>query len=274
MHRQKLNQSGFSHIIIVIILVALFGVVAYSTFRLVQDKNSNYTAENAEAKAQSSKVKIKNLPVAVDTYNPATGMAGDLKFPTEAFDKGVPDMIFMGYGYVVSGLINAQGKDKSSPQPTFIAPVGTKVHALIDGEVVAIPSLYSKDYSIHMKGSGSDLIFETEHVTNVKVKVGDKVKAGDVIAEVSGYDAHGFAGLGLVEIGVLKGGNPPTHLCTFDFLDDSVKTVTLQKISQLEKDWEAFRGKPDLYGKEVIPGCVTRDPLTDNNNGQTGKPNN
>lgn len=272
--KQKLNQTGFAHIIFIILALIVLGLVGYSVFRLIQSKNSAYTAENTEAKAQNSQVKIKSMPIEIDTYDPTTGRAGDMVFPAAAFDKGVPDLVFMGYGYVVPAELTPNGQSKSNPQPTFIAPVGTKVRALIDGEVIAVPSLYSNDYSIHMKGKGSDLIFETEHVMNVKVKVGDQVKAGTVIAEVSDYSTRGYAGLGLVEIGVLKGGNPPEHLCTFDFLDDSIKTSTQSKITQLEKDWEEFRGKPDLYGNDVTPGCVNRDVITDNNNSQTGTTNN
>ena len=57
-----------------------------------------------------------------------------------------------------------------------------------------MPKLYSNDYSVMVQGEGSELIFETEHVINVKVKKGDKVKTGDVIAEVSDYSAHGYNG--------------------------------------------------------------------------------
>lgn len=268
--KQNLNQDGVAHVIIVLTILFIAGIASYSVFRLIQEKNSTYTAENSQAKAASSKVKIKSLPLKIDTYDPATGKAGDLMFPEKPFDSGVPDLILMGYGYVVPAELTPNKKSKTNPQPTFIAPVGTKVRALIDGEVVAVNSLYSKDHTIHMKGDGSDLIFETEHVINVKVKVGDKVKAGTEIAEVSDYSTRGYAGLGLVEIGVLKGGKVPTHLCTFDFLDDSIKQDSLKKIAQLEKDWEAFRNKTDLYGNEVTPGCIDRTPVTDNNDSKTG----
>jgi biotin carboxyl carrier protein len=274
MLKKQLNQSGFAHFIVIIVVVAVIAAAGLVVLKQSQHKNITYTNENAVATAQASKVKIKNLPINIDKYSPATGMAGDIKFPTEAFSQGSPDMVFMGYGFVVPGANNSQGRDKANPQPTFLAPAGTKVHALIDGKVVEIPSLYSKDFSIITQGKGSDLVFETEHVMNVKVKVGDQVKAGDVIAEVSTYDARNTAGLGVVEMGVLQTGNPPAHLCTFDFLDDSIKASTLQKITQLEGDWETFRGNNSLYGQEPVAGCLTHNIITDNNNSQTGKANN
>jgi biotin carboxyl carrier protein len=266
------SQAGIAHIVLVLVVAVVLGVAGYSVFRIMQEKDGTYTAANSEEKAKASEVKIKSLPINIDTYNPATGMAGDMLFPKEKF-KGFPDLLFFEYGYVISGEFAAQGQDKANPQPTFLAPVGTKVRALIDGEVVNIPKLYSNDYSIHMKGKGSDLIFETEHVQNVKVKVGDQVKAGAVIAEVSDYDADKI-GLGIVEIGILKGGKAPTHVCPSDFLDDSIKAKTLSKLTQLKKDWETFRGDTNIYGDSVIPGCVDRDPITDNNNSSTGNTNN
>jgi biotin carboxyl carrier protein len=275
MNKIQRDQKGFAHIIIVLIAVVVLGVGGYAVFRLIQEKNSTYTAENAEAKAAASSVKIKSLPIDIDDYDPATGRAGDIEFPKEPLQKGAIDLIFFDYGYVIDGSVNAQGVDKTNPQPTFRVAAGTKVRALIDGEVVAVVDLYSHDKSVHMRGKGSDLIFETEHVKNVTVKVGDQVTAGTVIAEASDYDSSKINGLSFIEIGVLKGGGAPTHLCTFDFLDDSIKDVTLKKITKLKKDWEDFRGDQTLYGDEqAIPGCVTRTPVTDNNNSQTGTTNN
>jgi len=266
------NQSGFSHIILVVLLAVVLGVAGYSAFRFVQSKNSAYTNENAETKAVENSVKIKNLPITLAKYDPATGKAGDIEFPEGGFDKEAFDLIFFDFGLVLKRQ-NADGQDKANPQPTFRVAAGTEVRAIIDGEVVNVTKLYSNDYSIHMRGEGSDLIFETEHVINVKVKVGDQVKAGTIIATASDYDARNTKGLGLVEIGVLQGGKSPTHLCTFDFLDDSVKTDISNKIDQLKKDWAEFRGQPELYNEAVTPGCITRTPVVDNNNSATGTTN-
>lgn len=65
-------------------------------------------------------------------------------------------------------------------------PRGTKVRALIDGFVIDVPKLYSGDYSVIVSPSiESRWMFETEHVDNPIVKVGDFVKAGQVVAEAS-----------------------------------------------------------------------------------------
>src|SRR3990167_908128 len=267
---KRLSQKGFALIealIIVIIIVAIGGV---GFFVLGKDKaapdssskETPATSSDAQEVAKKKEVKIKHLGVNLDYYDSATNKAGDFEFTKAKFTSGI-QLLFTDYAYVISGANTSTGQDKANPQPTFILPLGSKVYSLIDGEVFDVPKLYSNDYSVMVQGEGSELIFETEHVINVKVKKGDKVKAGDVIAEVSDYSAHGYDGLGLVEIGVLKGGNPPFHLCPFDYLDDSIKDETIKKINALKKSWEQYRGDTSLYdeSKEVTPGCLSRDPI-------------
>lgn len=267
MSTKKHNQQGFTliEIIIVLVVVAAIGLAGY--FVLNRDKDTKATSSNTQESStqetpKKSEVKIKHLGVSLGTYDPATNKAGDFVFTKAKFTSGI-QLLFTDYAYVISGANTSTGQDKASPQPTFILPLGSKVYSLIDGEVYDVPKLYSNDYSVMVQGEGSELIFETEHVINVLVKKGDKVKAGDVIAEVSDYSAHGYDGLGLVEIGVLKGGNPPFHLCPFDYLDDSIKDETIKKINALKKAWEQYRGDTSLYdeSKEVTPGCLSKDPI-------------
>ncbi len=266
----KQNKSGFAAVEAVIILVVIAAIAGAGYF-VYKSKNNNSSSsgtqevqkQNQESEKKSG-VKIKHLGVNLDYYDPATNKAGDFVFTKAKFSAGeTMQMIFMNYGFVIPGNSTAGGQSKANPQPTFILPMGTKVHSLVDGEVFDVPKLYSDDYSVMVRGEGSELIFETEHIINVKVKKGDKVKAGDVVGEVSGYSAHGYDGLGLVEIGVLKGGNPPSHLCTFDYLDDSIKDETLKKITSMKKAWEEYRGDSSIYDetKVVIPGCESRGPI-------------
>lgn len=260
----KNNQTGFAvvEILIVLVVVALICGVGYFVFsrNSADESNKSSTSQDADTQQASSDAVIKSIGINLDEYDPATGMAGDLKFTKATFASGM-QMLFSEYGYEVAA--NSVGAAKKNPQPTFIAPLGTKVMSLVDGTVVNIPNLYSNDYSIHVQAKGSDLIFETEHVINVQVKKGDKVKAGQQIAEVSDYDARNYDGLGLFEIGVLRGGNPPSHVCLFDYLDESIKTKTQKSILSLQKSWEEYRGDNTIYdeSKAVTPGCLTRDPI-------------
>src|SRR3989344_258827 len=261
----KQKQSGFTVVeaIIVIVVIGLLAGVGFFVFNKQSNKQTeNVTSSTAQEVAKKAEVRIKHLGVNLDYYDSKTNKAGDFVFTKAKFTSGI-QLLFTDFGYVIKGENSSTGQDKANPQPTFILPLGTKVHSLVDGEVQDVPKLYSNDYSVMVQAEGSELIFETEHVINVKVKKGDKVKAGQVVAEVSDYSAHGYDGLGLVEIGMLKGGNPPYHICPFDYLDSSIKDETVKKINALKKSWEEYRGDTTLYdeSKEITPGCLTSDPI-------------
>lgn len=272
MNKSTKQHAGFALIELIIIIFVIAAVAGVGFFVMnKQDKTEKAESTNSEqstqktensnaTKTEKSEAKIKHIGVELDYYDEATNRAGDFEFTKDSLSF---DRLFFDFGFEVPA--NSAGPAKKNPQPTFIVPLGTKVHALVDGTVNDVPKLYSNDYSVMIQGEGSELIFETEHVINVLVKKGDKVKAGDVIADVSDYDAKNYAGLGLVEIGILKGGNsgPPQHLCPFDYLDDSIKDETLKKITALQKSWEDYRGDDKIYdeSKVVTPGCLTSDPI-------------
>lgn len=261
------NQSGFG-IIEALILLVVLALIGFAGYKVLSDKKDNVNTGGSSNLSQQDSgtqtAKIKNLGINLDYYDPETQMAGDIKFIEFDTKAGGLDAIFSEYGRPAPEN-NGQGAGRLNPQPTFIAPLGTKVRALVDGKVFKVEKLYSGDYSVMVMPEGSDLAFETEHIKDVTVKEGDSVKAGDVVGVVSDYDAHNLNGMGLVEIGVLLGGNPPQHLCTFDYLDDSIKTETLKKITALEDAWEDFVGDKGVYQQndEPIAGCRTKDAIKD-----------
>lgn len=272
MNRFAHKKSGFAvlELLLIVVVIAVIGGVGYFVFSKNNSKSDQSDTSTNSAPEESKKtdtsdessgeVKIKHLGVELDYYDPNTNKAGNFEFTKEELSF---DRLFFDFGFIVPA--NSAGPEKKNPQPTFIVPLGTKVHSLVDGVVYDVPKLYSDDYSVQIQGEGSELLFETEHVINVMVKKGDKVKAGDIIAEVSDYDAKNYAGLGLVEIGVLKGGDsgPPKHYCPFDYLDDSIKDDLLAKITAFQKSWEEYRGDATIYDETnyAIPGCVMLDPI-------------
>ena len=156
----------------------------------------------------------------------------DFEFTKQKLEFGKP---FMEYGFVIPGSSASSGKDKSNPQPTYVVPLGTPVRSIVDGIVVAIPTLWSGDFSVQVTQDGKmqRWIYEMEHLINPKVKVGEKVTAGQVVGEVSNFNSGTPVGFGAVEIGILKGGQTPEHVCPFAYLDESLS----------------------------VPGCLTLDPI-------------
>src|SRR3990167_2687272 len=181
----------------------------------------------------------------------------DFKFTKEKLEF---NRLFMDYGFFIPA--SSASPDKKNPQPTFIVPLKTPARSLVDGVVANIPKLWSGDYSVQVTTDGKlqKWVYETEHLINPTVKVGDKVTAGQIVGEVSDFNHGAPPGFGTVEIGVLKGGNPPEHVCPFAYLDPSIKEEMLTKIKAFYKSWEEYLGDTTLYnGYEEIPGCLTLD---------------
>ena len=221
--------------------------------------STNQTTTQSSADPNEPPLLLKGIGVELGTYDSATGLAGDFKF-TKA--KLQFDRIFMGYGFHIDTGNDNPAKD--NPQPTFILPLGTKVRSLVDGVVKEIPTVWSGDFSVMVTdGVHENWRYETEHVKNVAVSVGDHVTAGQVIAEVSDYDTGLPAGFGLVEIGILHGGQKPEHVCPFAYLDPSIKADVQAKLLQFYTDWETYKGDTALYNEsaESPIGCLTADPI-------------
>ena len=162
-----------------------------------------------------------------------------------------------------------------NPQPTFWAPIGTPVLAPITGVIVNVQEIYSGDFTIMYAPTGAGIqgpVWETEHVLNPTVKVGDSVTAGQPVAEVSDYecfyskekfgnDTLCNTGLGLVELGYLVGGTVPTHYCPFGEYTSpaALPTITAQ-LDAARALIESIRGKN--YFKQdawATPNCIVLD---------------
>jgi hypothetical protein len=221
---------------------------------------SSSTSQSSSTSTKTSdQPRIQHIGVNLGTFDPSTGMAGDFKFTKATLHE---NRLWMDYGYTINNTNT--GTSKRNPQPTFILPLGTKVYSLVDGKVTNVQKLYSNDYTIMVQRTDNDkYTYETEHVINPSVKVGDTVKAGQAIAEVSNHDSHYNEGMGLVEIGILApSSSEPQHICPFNYLDPSIKSDMQSKITAFYKAWEEYRGA-DLYddGSYPVPGCQLLDPI-------------
>lgn len=260
------KQAGFHGIMLVVAIVALVGIGAagYLVLQKQGDKSGASSSVSDTSNPEDPNgppLKIKHIGIELDAYDPATNKAGDLVFLKTGLES-YDNLLFFDYGAIAKA--NSAAAERANPQPTFIVPLGTKIHSLVDGVVVDMPKLYSNDYSIMVASEKeSQWIYELEHVINPKVKVGDTVKAGQVVAEASTHDSQYHPGFGLYEIGILHAGNPPEHVCPFNYLDSSIKDDVFAKLTDFYKSWETYMGDTNLYdeSKHVVPGCYTLDPV-------------
>lgn len=163
------------------------------------------------------------------------------------------------FGFVYDG---AEGR-QANPQPTFWAPIGTAVLAPVTGTVMAVTVVWSGDFSIMISASGQmDWVWETEHVIDVQVEPGDHVTAGQPIAVVSDFDVRNTPGVGLVELGLLEGGNPPRHHCPFLYLAPDAERGVIAQLDAMRRADEQRRGiaAPDPAAF-AAPGCLTVEPI-------------
>lgn len=202
---------------------------------------------------------IKSIGFTRGEIDLAAGVAGDILLTGIQPPGG---KIIYDYGEEITET--SEGIPKINLQPAFYLPMGTKVRSLIDGVVINIPVLWSSDYSIQVAPSmSSKYVWETEHVLNPSVQVGDYVVAGQVIGEVSNFMSPSAQGPGAVEIGILEGGNPPQHHCPFLYLDPSVKSEIENWLVELRAAWEQAQGNPDIYDESAYatPGCKITEPI-------------
>lgn len=250
--------------LLIIAILGIIGGFAFFNYNMskprIESRDSSVALlpQNDKNKIQNDKgneneppLKLKSIGVNFE----------DFKFTRQKLEF---NRVFMGFGFVIPANTSSSGKAKSNPQPTYVVPLGTPVRSIVDGVVAAIPILWSKDYSVQVTKDGKmqKWVYEMEHLINPKVKVGDKVSAGQIVGEVSNFNSGAPEGFGAVEIGILKGGQIPEHVCPFAYLDDSIKEETFKKMNNLFASWEEYTGDKTLYGESAkIPGCLTDEPI-------------
>ncbi|OGM14660.1 hypothetical protein A3D84_00210 [Candidatus Woesebacteria bacterium RIFCSPHIGHO2_02_FULL_42_20] len=244
------GRRGFGSILLIVIILGAFALGFFLLKSVAKYSSRNYGSQQV-LNPDEPPLKLKTIGVNFE----------DFKFTKQKLQF---DRLFMEYGFVIPAGNSSTGQDKPNPQPTFVVPLGTSIRSIVDGIVVAIPTLWSGDFSVQVTQDGKmqKWIYEMEHVINPKVKVGEKVTAGQVVGEVSDFNHGAPVGFGATEIGILKGGQAPEHVCPFAYLDDSIREETFTNLGNLLKAWEEYIGDQKLYDESLtIPGCLTLNPI-------------
>ncbi len=209
---------------------------------------------------------LESLPVNLATLDYAAIVAHRTAFDAEWLPLG-------DFGFIIPAS-SVRPTPQANPQPTFYAPLGTPVVAIVSGVVTSITTLYSSDFSVMVGASSgsSGPFWEMEHVINVRVRVGDTVVAGQTIADVSNYecawarnslatDPICLSRLGLVEMGLLYGGATPEHRCPFDtdVVAPSKKDAIFGQLDAARARIEAAFGDASKYNEvsRASSQCIT-----------------
>lgn len=198
----------------------------------------------------SSEPVLKNLGVIFEPWDKSTNRAGAFIFlPTE-------NKLFLEYGVEVE---SSEGGTKILPTFEYRTASDADVFSTIDGVVTNVTyEERTGDYSIHIQPElNSEWIVEHDHVSNLKVSKGNNVKAGDILGKAGTLGGK----LGRTEIMMWGPGLSSTRVntyCPFKYFDPQLISEYKQKVSQHMKDWEEFKGNPNLYNEEkhIFPGCL------------------
>ncbi|KKT72199.1 MAG: hypothetical protein UW69_C0100G0010 [Microgenomates group bacterium GW2011_GWA2_44_7] len=211
------NKKTYIVILFIVLFLLISGLLLVSQFK----NQKQVSFSEVSSSSEEPPLLLKNIGINLDYYNPKTNRAGDFLFTKQKLEF---NRLFMGYGFFIPDYRGGLGK--KNPQPTFVVPLKTPVRSLVDGIVVSIPTLWSGDYSVQVTADGQmqKWIYETEHLINPTVKVGDRVTAGQI--------------------------------------DPSIKEEVFAKIKAFYKSWEEYQGDTALYNEgEEIPGCLKLDPI-------------
>lgn len=209
---------------------------------------------------------IQRHPINLGPYEATTGRAGDALFTRPLF----LNRVFTEFGFVIPAATSSTGNDKPNPQPTYLASMGTTVYSAVDGVVEQIANVWSTpmlgDVSVMVKPDGLSegcyVVVELEHVLKPLVRAGERVRAGQPVAQVGPLNSQGSRGLGMVEFGILTGagnGRPLHVLCPYAYFAPAVRDAQLAILGRLIADWETFAGDATLYDeqrwRDGIIGC-------------------
>ena len=245
------NQNGIAHVILIILIVVVVaGVGLFVKSRTSkQDVRPNSNSSNSNQKKDEPDLVIQNFGLAslssVDVTNNAT------RDFTKSGHKG-----FYIFGDVLPG-----NPVRHNPNFEFASmKEGTKLISAIDGVVGFVKKQdESNDYEVFlMTSEQSNWIIGYDHVTDLKVQKGDKVKVGDVLGSPSRQNN----GLLRFEFQVNKNqnGQDGIHVCPSTLLAPAVKDAQLQQLRAMQDSWEKTTGL-ELYDttKQEPVGCLMKD---------------
>lgn len=224
--------------------IVILALLAPTGCKKKQDDNSTVAA--ASSGDPNEAPVLKNLLVDFGRWDSSTNLAGAFNFASNSMLKP-----FTGHG---------DSYGFPTPATTYGfnyrgLSVGKNVYAPFDGVVSNVafqPESEPDDYEIHLRpNKDSKWLMNVDHVLNPKVSIGQSVKAGDVIAETREY---------ILEIDISDFSTSSTlSYCFWDFFDPALLSEYRQKVVDLMKDWEAFKGDAAIYD-ESKAGCLVTEP--------------
>mgnify|MGYP000897664163 FL=1 len=248
----KYNQKGFAHsLFVLLIVVVAVGAIGFFTYKNIQNNKSE---EKSSTIGQTSNVKndstieLQNLGI----------VSMDSVLVTNDVLREYDSMGLKGF-YPFGDKLGGKTDSRLNPNFEFSSlKPGTKVISAIDGEVGFIKKQSETgDSEVFIQPTGGSVwTIGYDHIANVAVKKGQKVKAGNVIGEpaVQGNGSLRFEfQINKDEAGVT------THVCPSTLLSKDVKDNLIEQIAAMEQSWNTVSGM-NLYdvASQNPAGCIKK----------------
>lgn len=188
---------------------------------------------------------IENLGVTFGVWDKLTNFAGDFYFSHDL------QKVFSEFG---AQVLDPDWNIKELPTFDYFIKNNASAFSISEGEVVRM--VYQNDtndyeFSIRSLNDPSyDIVYD--HLINIKIALGDQVQPGDTLGNPRPITPE----IGMFEI-MINNLDTKNSYCPFIlFKEEKVEEYT-QKVYQLMKDWEEFKGDTTIYDEEnhIVPGC-------------------
>ncbi len=258
---KKHNQLGFGIVPVLIIFVVL-AVVGFAAIRVLGSNGSEF-GENDSSKTTQDNTRVPSDSAidgdVLELQNLGLESLEDNVVTQDALREYATNGL---KGFYVFGDMLSGGRLNPNLEFASVRP-DTDIVAAVDGEIVFVRSQGdSDDYEVFLQTSQSSAwMIGYDHLTEVTVKQGDKVRAGDALgkAAVQGNGLHRFE----FQVNKKVSASEDIHYCPVSLLAGSVKQAVTDQLKQLMAEWEALGGNAlyDELKNTETPGCYV-DTLT------------
>lgn len=202
----------------------------------------------------SSRVRV-NMRRARKAFGPPRlkNLLVDLSDPnTFVFTRDIPKN-FVEFG----GTFERMEGATVIPAFAYFTQEHTPVHSPIKGMVRRVSyQEESQDFEIEIaRNRFTAWMVVIDHVTDVRVRQGKKVKAGDVVGAAARYLAADGVWRTELEVGSFE-----HYHCPFALFDPESVDTFKQQVNQVMAVWEAFAGDSSLYDEAAMepfaPACL------------------
>lgn len=247
--KRAASQHGFSHgmvFMVLVVVVLAVGFVGFKVMSASKQKDGPAKQSNQTAEVPEDTLQLRNLGVA------------DIGEDIEVTQQALREYDSQGLkGFYVFGDSLPGGRKNPNFEYASVKQ-GAKIIAAIDGVIGFIKEQAdSKDSEVFLQPKENSMwTIGYDHLVNITVKKGDRVKAGDVLGEAAPQNN----GLLRFEIQINKDENgQTTHVCPATLLASDVKDAVLAQLLAMQNAWEATSGIAGLYDQTAQnpTGCLS-----------------